>query len=285
MSIPVGQVVETILDYTNRSSEKAIQEKVWRILNVQYFELCARWPWHKLRRQSSIDFTADTTTTGLWLPSNLMGIERVRDNDDDFEFLPRDRCDAYEADDQGYRYFTKQGSTTPLASGTDLILSKEATTFTADTLAVDHTGYYIRFGHQLGYYLLSAIKTFGPAYNGPKLASEDWVIRDKDTQKLVILDPAEDELTDRTVLVHYWEAPEPLYKDSDSIVLPISRPLELATLRALPEAKDRRPVSESELKEAIEEALKLNPDHPRSSKPRDRNNNPYDMSQPLYSSR
>ena len=108
--IPAGNIVENILKAMRRYEDEDMTTRVWRILNEQYFDICRRHSWKKLRRPPiALDFSA-ATSTGLWIPSNLFGINRVRDNTNDFEFLNRDRADAIEPDDDGYRFYTYPSS-------------------------------------------------------------------------------------------------------------------------------------------------------------------------------
>lgn len=277
MAIYAGDVIDSVLRAERRESSKMERARIWTRLNFFYFEICRKHPWHSLRRKTTLDF--EDTDDGMYLPSNLFGIERVRDEDTDTEFFPRDRGDV-EPDEEGFRYYTYTPETTPMNTGTDLAVSNGGTTFTA-TLTDDRTGYYVVFGRQPGFYLLSAIKTFSPAYYGPDLASEVFVIRPKETEKMIILDRQENELEDREVDVYYWEAPEPLYRESDVIALPISRPLELLLLIDTIGTVGKRQLAtdryRGEYPSAYEEAVNLNPSFPRASRPRDTHNQIFDV--------
>jgi len=288
--IPAGQVVEDVLVHSNHKADAEMIERVWRILQKNYFHLCKKWSWKALRRRTELDFTADSDDTGIYLPANLFGIDMVRDQTDDKEFMPRDYSGALEPDDWGYRYYTYAPSQTDAFAKNDLVLAPSEDTGTntfasSDLGSEDYTGDYIRFGSELGYYLLTDATEFTPYYFGPELNQERYIIRPKETEKMVIVDSAENNLTDRTVEVYYWEAPQPLYRDYDMIVLPLSKPLELMTIREVPECKARRPVSQQEIDSAVKEALALNPDFPRATKPRDIHNAAYDFSKVPYQRR
>lgn len=287
--IAAGQVYQNILEAIHRTQDDSMTKRVWRLINQKYFDICRQWPWNALRRSPlELEFGSASDDTGLYLPSNLFGIQRVRDDENDFEFLPRDMADAIEPDDDGYRYYRYQPSQSDAFMSFDLELNPgdEGTdTIISDSLTTDYTGDFCRFGSAMGFYELTAIKTFTPKYRGESVVDEVLRIRPKETEKLVILDPEEDVLRDRTVKVYYWVAPEPLYLESDMIVLPLSRALELMVLAAMPEAKERRPVSQREVEEAMKDIFKLNPDFPRQSKPRDKHNATFAMKNRLFARR
>lgn len=293
--IYAGHIHESVVEAMHRKSDKELSERVWKVLNKEYFELCARHPWMQLRQPAlTLDFTTDTTNAGMWLPSNLFGIQRVRDEDDGIDFIPRDHADAMEGDDEGYRFYTFPGQDHDEFYSKDLMLSpaddgKGTDAFASAELtsaAVDYTGEYAMFGTELGFYKLATSVTFAPKYYGPTYGGEGALrIRPKETLKLMIVDPAEDFLSDRDVKVYWWAAPPPLYRDTDVVLLPQARVLELKVLKAMPEAKERRPVSQGEIDEAMAEAMNLNPDNPRAAKPRDKHNSLFSFKSSLYSER
>lgn len=272
--IPFGDIVLNILEAINYVKDAPMKTRVKRLINQEYFSLCRRVSWDRLRSMTTLDFeTADDT--GLYLPSNLFGIDRVRDDDDEFEFYERDREDI-EPDEEGYRYYTYCPSQDPAFTNTGTV-RKAGTTFVCDSLTTDYTASYVKFGSEPGYYLLSAIKTFTPTYYGEDIEDGQIVIRPPETKKMVLMDRGEEILKDRSVDVYYWQAPRPLYNDWDIPILPTCVPLELMVLRRLPEAKARRPVGEAEVKNAIAEAIAMNPSAPRAPSPRDIHNRIFDV--------
>jgi len=281
-----GLVIDNTLRLMHRKSDDDTTNILWRNLRKVYYSLCKKHSWELLRRKAELDFTT-ADSTGLWLPSNLLGIDKIWDEDNYVEFFPRDRHNI-EYEEPGFRYYTYAGSTTPLATGNDASIASGddgTTTFTADSLTADHTGEYIRFGEELAYFLLTAEKTFSPTYYGEDLTDIPYFIRPTETKKLVLVDRNENVLTDRQVQVYYWEAPAQLYRASDMLVLPLSKPVELALLREMPESKERRPVSEAEVERAVNEALAMNPDFPRDNRPRDRHNRLFDCRTSLFGKR
>lgn len=287
------ELKENVLEAIRRVAHLHTGDLVDRWINQEYFKLCRLHSWHALRTSIQVDFTAlaDDDDTGLYIPSNVFGIDRVRDNEDDIEFVPRDQADAIQPDESGYRYYVHMPETSEVAYGQDLTLQSGATTFQADSLVTDYstTDDFIQFGIEPGFYQLTAIKTFEPVYWGPSMNGEAWKIRPETTQKMVILDSAENVLRDRTVDIYYWKAPQPLYRDTDRIVLPIAAPLELAVLiRAVGIVGKRQIAADryrAEFREALGEAMHLNPANPRSSRPRDHHNNLFDMTQEYFSER
>jgi len=287
--MPAGMIVDDVLDYMHASKDTAARARVWQVLRVQYFELCSRFSWANLRTMVTLDFAAATSGTGLYLPGDLCSIDMVRDYDDDYEFFERNRADI-EPDEYGYRYYRYKPLDTPLFYGTDLVLNSGGSSFTSAALSTAVAGgtsvlnQYVRFGKELGMYKITnnvSPFTFTPAYYGPSLNGPDAgtvTIRPKESEKMVILDAAEEVLEDRSVDVHYCKLPQPLYKADDVIALPTSEVLKLKVLRELPEAKVLRPVSERELDGALQEALRMNPDFVRNSNPRDKHNSIFDFS-------
>lgn len=283
--IPAGMIVDDVLNYMHAQEDKVQRARVWRVLNLQYFELCAKYSWKNLRATTALDFTTVSDETGLYIPSDVAGVDMVRDDDDDFEFVERNQADI-EPDESGYRYYRYRPSESDLYYGSDLSLTSGDSSFTSASLTAAITAgspatvlnQYVRFGSELGMYKITnntSPYTFTPAYYGPSLEGTDegtFTIRPHTTEKLIIMDAAEEILEDRTVNLYYWKLPRPLYRDQDPILLPTSEALKLKVLRELPEAKVLRPVSENELKNATEEALRMNPDFIRSSNPRDRHN-------------
>jgi len=283
-----GKVIDNVLRAMRREESASERERLWKRTNTIYFQLCREHSWHKLRRTSTIDFNS-ATSAGVWLPANMMGIDRVRDTDNGFEYVRRDRADE-EPDEDGYRYYTFTGSTTPAFESVDgLDISHGSSSFTCTGLSEDHTDEYVVFGSEPGLYKLTSQLGFEPKYYGPDLASDNCTIRPKETEKMVILDRSENVLDDRTVELHYWEAPEPLYRESDIIVLPISSPLELSLLIDAVGVVGKRQIAadryRAEFRAAWDRAVELNPAFPRIASPRDRHNQLFSLSENIFGRR
>lgn len=275
--LPKTIIMDTILDAALARENDTIRDRADRLLQSEYFKLCKKYSWVKLRQTVQIDFSDMSDETGLWLPSNMAGIDEIRDEDDGFVYYPRGRQDI-DPDDIVYRYYLYNPNVEPVQVVEDAVVVKGATTFTSTELgATDYTDDYIKIGNELGYYLLTAAKTFEPTYNGPVQDHKRIQFRPPETQKLVTLDRAEDVLTNNTVNVYYWKSPMPLYLDDEVSILPLDDILILSVLRQIPEAKARRPVSQGELKDELEKTLALNPSFPQTPDPRDRHNKMFKM--------
>jgi hypothetical protein len=252
-----GRMTNKILKAALGQTDPNLKMEVHDLLNDKLIDLCRQHPYEALRR--SIDVTA--SADGVLLPANLIDIRMVRNataNQDPFEVFRRDKKDL-PPDDSGYRYYAEAYGQEPLVYKSDLEIGKGVDTFTSAGLTDDHTGDYIVFGEEPGYYLLTAAKEFEPTYYGPKIEADgEYIIRPAATRRLFVVDDNEEITTTLTTLrVYYWEHPQPLYLDVQEPPLPYPEALMLMVLRALPEARERRPVSLSELEAAIAECERL----------------------------
>lgn len=272
MSECAGDIIEKVLRITRRQNSEDDRRSYWRMLNTIYFRLCKKYSWATLRRTMTIDFTTMPDDTGMWLPSNLFGIDSVLDFNNGFEYYNRDRADLDE-DEAKYRFYTYIPSELDGFFGDDCSVASGGTIITSAQLVAngtDFTGYYAKFGSELGHYKLTSASAFTPTYYGEAVEIGDIRIRPKDTLKILTIDPTEELLDDNKVYVHYWQAPQPLYKDSDEICIPNGKILEVMLLRELPEAKAYRPVSEGEIDKVMTETLAMNPSVEYSKPKRDK---------------
>jgi len=284
---PFGTSFDNIVSFANMAGDADDRTRILRLYNKAYFDFCRRYSWFLLRQEPlTLDFDG-VAAGGMWLPSNLFGIDAIRDEYDN-EYVIRNRSDV-EPDEGAYRAYTYAGSSTPLFRGDDVTIAAGESTFVSALLASDIlddtvdtvVDMYARFGKWPGYYKISSDTSpypFTPEFHGEDAsASGVVVVRPTETQKLVILDEYENELDDREVDVFYWTAPSVIWNDDDVPVLPVTLPIELSVLRELPEAKIKRPVSRDELAEAINQAVLMNPDFPRKNRPRDEHNKVFDI--------
>ena len=261
MSEYAGDIIDRVLTITRRKTDDVSRRDYWRMLNSIYFRICKEYSWASLRRKITIDFSVAPTNLGKWLPSNLFGIDAVIDKDNGFEYYNRDRADIDE-DERKYRFYTYVANEEDGFFGTDLLLSKDSSTFSSDSLTADgtdFTGFYARFASELGYYLMTTANSFSPVYRGEAIDAGDFRIRPKETLKIATIDSNEEILLDNEVDIYYWQAPQPLYRASDEIVIPNAKLLEVMLLRDLPEAKAYRPVSEGEIEKLTQKTLAMNP--------------------------
>ncbi len=278
-------MVDEILRQCRASNDKTFRKTVEKLVNLKYFELCKGFSVNGLRDMITLDFTT-ATDSGLWLPSDLLGIDCARD-EDDVEFFERNRGDAVEEDQFGYKYYRYKGDDDPLVEGSDLTIDQDAASFRSVTVdayitasgAIDDE--YIRIGTEPGFYQITSETSpyaITPTYHGPALTDALFRIRPEETERMVILDADETILKDREMDVYYWKSPRPLYRDSDLILLPSVMALQLTVLRELPEAKSFRPVSQNELDAEIAKMHRDNPEFLKPSTPRDKHDNIMDLS-------
>jgi hypothetical protein len=279
-----GDIKEAIFKAANAASNTDRQEEIVGEIRKQYWRACTMHPWHALRvGPTEYDFSSDDYSSGMLLPSDLFGVEMVWDDTHKVEFQDKLKSDTA-PDEWGYRYYLYRPSRTALFRGTDCYLQNGGDTFTSESLTTDGsdmTGEYVRFHNIKGYYkITSATSPFGitPDYSGDDIYGKPFVVRPPETQRMVLIDPDEDELTDRTVNVYWWRAPMPLYNDDDEIILPFPKWLELLVLRETPSSRKNRPVSQGEIEEAYNECCRLNPSTKRVHGVRDKHGHRIDFS-------
>ena len=261
MSVCMGELVSDTLRALRRTGSEEDKASVERMVNRFYYDICRSIPVKELRRRIEVDLSDEDYDNGMWLPSNLADILRVKDVDDDFDYIHRDRA-AVDDVERSWRYYDYIPTDGALASGEDAIVQKGATTFTS-AMTDDHTGEYIKFGKEPGFYLLTAAKTFTPAYNGKRLDQANYVIRPMGTRKIICLDKTGDEETGNSIYVDYWEMPPPLYLETDMPLLPSTRALELYVMREAMLIIGKRTLSATTFERDIDKAMadlrRLNP--------------------------
>ncbi len=284
-----GSVWNPILAILSRGNDAEVVARVKDILRIELIEVCKKFSIAALRTKITIDFSDSSYDEGMLLPSDLLRIDVVRDNND-LPYVERNRADI-DPREYGGRYYRRHPSTTGLALGTDVNVTNEGTTFTSASLTAAGTavsGEYIRFGSGMEYYLITndtSPFTFGPTYYGETLGGDDYVIRPPETQRMVLLTAGEQTVQDSSIDIYYSKAPEGIYRDIDLIPLPSIEYLTLKILRRMPEAKERRPVSTTELKDAYSDLQRIMPDFPRLQDPRDKHNRPMNFRTNPYTDR
>ena len=212
-------LIDDILDVTSSTNNTAARRLTERKCRFEFDNIANRLPLDSLRATLELDFTSADSDDGIWLPSDLRGIERVRDQDNGFEFYSMNKADAFEPSAYGYRYFTYLGAREALFSGTDLVVAKGGTSFTSSSLvtaiaggkSVD--GFYAKFATDPGLYLIDGDTSpfdFSPTFYGDNAQQGELTIRPPNTKKMRLLDQSENAMIDRTVDVYYWRSPWPL---------------------------------------------------------------------------
>jgi len=288
MSTSRGDIVASTLRALRRTLNDDDRAMVEGFVNKFYFSICREIPIKAFRRRAEIDLSSEDYDEGMWLPSNMAGVLRVNDQDDGFDYIERDRA-TVESEDSSYRYYSYVPSGGPAYYGDDATLGQGDTTFLSSDLLVDYTGEYIKFGNEPGLYLLSAIKTFSPAYYGPSLDNVEFVVRPASTEKVVCVDASEDEVTDREIYVDYWELPTPLYRDIDVPLLPSTRALELMVMKEALSIIGKRQLSSSSYDRDIESAMqglrKLSPYPAPTVRAKDVVNKPFSFANNIFTDR
>jgi hypothetical protein len=286
-------LMEELFELVPGAAGEAMQKRLWRQVNYHYFEICKEVSWAELRCDPvTLDFgAAGVDSTGLWLPSDAFGIDLVWDNDDSVEFYRVD-MPVSELDERKYRYYLHSPSRASLYEGADLVLQKGASSFTSAGLTAagtDPDGEYVVFDDEPGFYLIDSSTTpftFDPAYYGANKTQKPFAIRPwQSTKKMVIQEPDGDLLYDRDVLVYYWRAPTPLYREQDMIQLPSVEYLKLRVLRSIPEAKGNFPVNDVMLRESKRLATKENRKFPRAFAAKSQQGHNIDFSREIYAER
>lgn len=284
-----GTIIDNVMESLKRRGDKFIEGQIWGFLNRFYFEMAAERSWSMLRKTLVLDFSGASYDDGMLLPSDLAGIDRIRDDDDGFDYVRRDGSEI-EPDEEAYRYNAYVPDSDSLFYGTDAVVKNGASSFTSASLgAADYTGEYVRFGSLYGFHKLTGALAFTPSFWGPNQQEIEFHIRPRGTQRLILYDPHEEEIKDRSVTVHYWSFPAPLYRKSDVIMLPSTRALELMVAKEALVVILKRQLSagtyDEEIKAAKDEAARLNPDFQRAPSPRNVHNELFDCSKNLFGRR
>jgi len=286
--ISFGELQDDVLRALRRTNSEEDRETVKRYANRFYFSICRAIPIKELRRRVEIDLSSADYSDGMWLKANMADILGVWDVDDEFPYVHRDRT-TIDSKEYAYRYYDYIPTDGVLASGDDAEVPKGSSSFTADSLTDDHTGEYIKFGSEPGFYLLTAAKSFSPVYYGKKLEGADYVIRPMGTRKIVCIDSENDEITDRSINVDYWEFPPPMYNDSDVPLLPSTRALELMVMKDAMAIIGKRSLTantfDRDIEAAMSELRKLCPPPSAPLKARDGTNTIFSLDREIFESR
>ena len=288
-----GMIIDEMFRLLLADDDPELQDQVWARMNYEYFEICGEYSWEKLRAPDPVEleFSEADDATGLWLPSDLLGIDMVYDSTNKLVFSERSKATAVE-NEFTWRYYTRFPSRANLYSGTDLVVEKGASSFTSAKLTAAGTavdGEYVQFGEDPGFHLISSDTTpftFTPSYEGDDLNADRFVIRPwANTRKMNIIDKAEAKITDKDVDVYYWRAPTPLRYKSDEILLPSSKILMLRTLRGMPKSKSTFPISQTMIDKAMRDAKGLSPDFAPLPGPYDKQGRRFNLANNIFGER
>lgn len=293
------EIIENVLMAIRKTKEPSSRLMVEKFLQKQVFQISEMHSFHKLRRVMDVDMSeaGEAPDQGVWLPADLAGIDVVRDSDGK-DLVRRDEAHI-DPDEDTYRYYTYVPSMSPLFYGEDLTINKSADTFTSDALAdevaggTSVVGEWCRFGGEYGFHKITAEDgstfTFEPTYHGETLNSETFEVRPRGTQKLVIVKPNEDQVPSGTFKVFYFTYHPALNLDNDPIMFPHAGLVESIVIREAINNLGRRQLSSDkyirDINEAWQITRRLNPNFPRQTGPRGRNNAPMHTPRTLYKRR
>ena len=290
------QHLDMVMVAMNDASARRNEGLAIDVTNVCMGEIASSFPIGVLT-----DTIAVTSGADAYLPPNLAGIISVRRSDTGVLVWPRDQAGA-RADENIPRYFT---SLVPAAeSDSDLpflstgSISAGGSTITCPALyvlseTVDLVGMTIVVNNeQYGnyFYTIESVndddQTIGITGNHPyEETNADIRVRPAElSQKFTVVDSAEAEIDNVEFNVCYWKTPNPLSLPTDIIPMAYPTLLELMTIRRLPNTKDRRPVSKSELDDAQRVARVREPKIGVSQKPVDESGQKFTFS-PSYNGR
>ena len=241
-----------------------------------------------LCRKTSVTSTA----AGVFLPTNLAGINEVREADTNQLVSERGEGAAF-GDEEIYRYYkdistdAESDTTLPfvgvgaiLAGGSEVVCAELLTLADTETLVgLTLIIYDTNYGKY--YYEIESISDEGVNIKGNHPYAELTAairVRPNETSRIHFVDASEDEIVGTEFDVYYWIYPNPLKLDADVIPLIYAEALELAVIRMIPETKERRPVSTKQLDKAIKKARAKEPNQSVPSKPLSEQGNAFTMS-------
>jgi len=257
--IPVGLVWESVLR-ANRVRTADIQTVVKDECNKAYYELCSMTSWVSLRKQITLDFNDAADSTGLWLPSDLVHIDDVRDNDAEVLYLPRDEA-SLDPEDETPRWYYSDVVNSPLVVADDgLSVSQNGSTFSFfNALSESMEDEYLKINGKLGYYKITSSNTtsptFSPRYRDESLVDVGYQIRPDGTRKISLVN-ADNVFDENEVTVYYWAFPPTLDQADQMILLPNHRPLELLTLIRIIGTHNKRELSADRYRAEYESELR-----------------------------
>jgi hypothetical protein len=188
----------------------------------------------------------------------MVNIEAVYDSANHNEYIPGVQwgCSTRRT------WFFEESVQDALALLTRVSVTSKTGVWTGGVWSAAYIGEYIRFGQEPGIHKITAENTFTPRYYGPNLSNVTGIIRPAGTRRLAATDTTGTR-DGSAVDVHYWAYPSPLYDEEQDIMLPASKPLELATIIRMMGSKDKREFAadryRNEFREALDQAKAMNP--------------------------
>lgn len=232
-----------------------------------------------------------TAGTAAWLPENLAGIVDVRDSEDRQVF--ERGASTQDTDEELYRYFVENVKATPASDGLPFASTGSITSDT-NALTAGHdaeaagvlSGMTVRIvnaTHGEYYYKISSVDGTDIVIEGAHPYTESGVeitVLRADSRRIRFVDPDEELLSSGTFTVYYWTYPNPLSQDTDIIPLAYPDALEVMTIRRIPDTKNRRPVSKTEIDDSLALAQRREPVQRRPFRPVGQQGRPFVMATP-----
>jgi hypothetical protein len=240
------------------------QQYALRRLNQDMYALAMRDSWLDLRVKITV------SGTSAQLPSDLIGIDLVWDDQNGIEFLHRNRSTPA-LQDEAYRYVLYPAGN-PLAVVKDAALQQDGTGLSSPDLEAalgeDAVGeYFVVNGEQQVYRIESLNNghyTFTPGYRGAGSSSSNTLtVRPVGTQLIELEGPHGTHLPTAEFDLHYWRMPTMLRDPHDVVPFPTADVLTFRAISRIPAARQLRPISQAQVDAALSEALALNPDKPK----------------------
>jgi len=241
--------VKPIIDSLKRQfniSTDAKEANLWDLVREAYYELCGEASWSDMR--DSITYTYDSDEDGMWLPSDLIGIDCVTNG----EHIWRKSGKASALDENSIekKWFVSDVAQRALVSGTDITINNGEASFSgASSITSAHVGEYIRIGSDNAFYKLASATELATPYLGADRAGAAYAVRPAGTQKIKLV--KEYGVTDETAAtIFFWRYPEQLYAETQLMLLPRADVLELAVAE-----KHYAETREVEMKNSVQKDL------------------------------
>lgn len=267
-----SDIFDNVVRAMRAEDSPAEQDRALRRLNQDAQAIGRKESWAMLRERLEVSWSG----APLLLPSNLVDFDLVWDEDNAIEFIGRNHSHA-EKDEPLYRYATYPADA-PLVTAKDARLVPGMSSLVSNTLEShdgDLVGEYVQVEGDWQMYQITAqsgnLLTLDSDFKGRgEVSNALAVVRPKGTRMLDLVAPDNTHLPTTNLTLHYWRTPDTLREPMDIVPFPTADVLELRTLSRIPEARKLRPVSQTQVDQALQEALALNPDRPTPRGARDR---------------
>lgn len=290
----IDLIEEAAATVGGRGSHPDDKRRLGRWLNKILVSLSERHSFELLRRKMTIDLADSSTTVGqegVWLPANLAGIDALQDVATGKYYRRRDADAIGNVEAAMPRYSAFAPGLQPLFWADDLRIDKGSKTFTSNRLddddseyAGDYTDEWIRLGNEPNFYQLTDEREIAETYWGETLINSDVTIRPTTQKKLVVHDDHDTILQSGEVTLYYWIYHPLMYRDSDPLLFPYPRLVDLMMQKEAKGSLSRRsrdPLN-VEIEDAWRETVRLNPVFQIPANSVDRIGNNFDPAQMQY---